>query len=60
MTNAKNYHIEDANAPFDGTPKVRFARKRRAIEIARDLIKSKRKPTQEEKDNSSLFGVKKL
>ena len=55
LTNAENYHIDDMNALFGGTPKVRFARNRKAIEVFQDLQATKRVPTQEEKDAMAAY-----
>jgi N12 class adenine-specific DNA methylase len=50
-----NYHIDDPNALFGGTPKVRFARNKRAIEVAQDLMATNRIPTPEERDAMAAF-----
>lgn len=55
LTNAENYHIDDMNALFGGTPKVRFTRNKKAIEVFQDLQATKRVPTQEDKDAMAAY-----
>lgn len=46
----ENYHIENPDALIGGTPRVRFSRNKKAIEIAQDLIGNDRPVTAEERD----------
>lgn len=45
-----NYYIADPEALIAGTPKVRFARNKKAIETYETLIEENREPTEEERD----------
>lgn len=47
---AENFHAEDPERIYGGTPKKRFAKNRRAIEIYRDIQESERSPTPEERE----------
>lgn len=55
LVNNENYHIDDPNALFGGTPKVRFSRNKQAIEVFQQLEAERRNPTQEEKDAMAAF-----
>lgn len=55
VVNTENYHIEDADALLGGTPKVRFARNKKAIETFLEIQAEKRNPTQEEKDAMAAY-----
>lgn len=46
----ENYHIDNPDALIGGTPRVRFSRNKKAIEIAQDLIGNDRPVTAEERD----------
>lgn len=47
---AENYHIQDPDALLATTPKKRFEKNRRAIEVYRELRDEDRPPTAEERD----------
>lgn len=46
----ENYHIDNPDALIGGTPRVRFSRNKKAIEIAQDLIGNDRPVAAEERD----------
>lgn len=50
-----NYHIEDPDALIGGTPKVRFLRNKKAIEVAQELLDNERPATQEERDAMAAY-----
>ena len=50
-----NYHIEDPNALIGGTPKVRFLRNKKAIEVAQELLDNDRPATKEERDAIAAY-----
>ena len=50
-----NYHIEDPDALIGGTPKVRFLRNKKAIEVAQELLDNDRPATKEERDAMAAY-----
>lgn len=50
-----NYHIEDADALIGGTPKVRFLRNKKAIEVVQELLDNERPATKEERDAMAAY-----
>lgn len=50
-----NYHIEDPDALIGGTPKVRFLRNKKAIEVAQELLDNDRSATKEERDAMAAY-----
>lgn len=50
-----NYHIDDPEALIGGTPKVRFARNRKAIEAFQSITSEGRAPTQDELDAMASY-----
>lgn len=51
----ENYHMDNPDALLGGTPKVRFARNKKAIETIQDIMATHRDPTQEEKEAMAAF-----
>jgi N12 class adenine-specific DNA methylase len=47
---AENFHADDPLRIYGGTPKVRFRKNRRAIELYRELEETGRAPTREEQE----------
>ncbi len=50
-----NYHIEDPDALIGGTPKVRFLRNKKAIEVVQELLDNERPATKEERDAMAAY-----
>ena len=50
-----NYHIEDPDALIGGTPKVRFLRNKKAIEVAQELLDNDRSATKEERNAMAAY-----
>ena len=50
-----NYHIEDPDALIGGTPKVRFLRNKKAIEVTQELLDNDRSATKEERDAMAAY-----
>lgn len=50
-----NYHIDDPDALIGGTPKVRFLRNKKAIEVVQELMDNDRPATKEERDAMAAY-----
>ena len=51
----ENYHIEDPEALIGGTPKVRFKKNQKAIEVFNEVSNEGRRPTAEERDAMAAY-----
>ncbi len=51
----ENYHIEDPEALIGGTPKVRFKKNQKAIEVFNEVSNEGRRPTAEERDAMASY-----
>jgi N12 class adenine-specific DNA methylase len=50
-----NYHIDDPDTLIGGTPKIRFARNKKAIEAYQSITSEGRAPTQDELDSMAAY-----